>query len=234
MFKDSTLFEKVWLFASSLLILYLSFTWSDTLIGTIASLTGIICVVLSAKGKVSSFAFGTINAIAYGYVAYSYQLYGEAQLNLLFYLPLQFVGVYLWKKNLTASSVAGEDIKIRFLGANKSLFVGVLISIAIVLYSIYLSSLDSRLFGLDSAAVVISIAAQILMLMRYAEQWLLWILVNVITIILWAVTLIESSGNDWTILVMYIAFLINSVYGAINWYSIANKQSQKGAVYEWD
>ena len=88
MLKDWTVFEKTWLFLASLVITGLSLFWDETFIGFIASISGIICVVLVAKGKISSYAFGTVNAVAYGYVAYTYGLYGEAQLNWIFYLPL--------------------------------------------------------------------------------------------------------------------------------------------------
>lgn len=67
------------------------------------------------------------------------------------------------------------------------------------------------------------------MIQRYAEQWFMWIVVNVLTIILWLVTLLTSGGNDWAMLVMWTAFLINSVYGYINWLRISKQQTTEEA-----
>ena len=46
---------------------------------------------------------------------------------------------------------------------------------------------------------------------------------NVITVILWVVVLINSGGNDWSVLAMWVAFLVNSVYGYINWLKISKE-----------
>lgn len=66
------------------------------------------------------------------------------------------------------------------------------------------------------------------MLKRFAEQWLLWISVNVLSIILWAGALITQGGNDFSMLVMWTAFLVNSIYGYINWRKLYVKQNKEG------
>lgn len=52
-FKDWNLSEKIWLFTFTAVNLYLFFAWHDTWIGLTASITGMLCVVLTAKGKIS-------------------------------------------------------------------------------------------------------------------------------------------------------------------------------------
>ena len=79
------------------------------------------------------------------------------------------------------------------------------------------------------SAVVMSVVAQILLTLRYAEQWVLWILVNLLSIVLWVVTLSQSGGSDYTMPVMWTAFLINSIYGWINWLKLQQgKAAQMG------
>ena len=223
MLKDWTLFEKAWLLISTGVILALSFMWDDTLLGTISSISGIICVVLAAKGKISTYVVGVIQCTTYGYIAYGYGLYGESMLNLLFYLPIQFIGFYLWFKNKKSSdeAVNGEEIFAKRLNKKQWLYTGVGIVVAFIGYSFFLTQIGATLAGLDGLAVVLSVVAQFLMIMRYAEQWLLWIVVNVITIVLWAVVLVQQGGNDWTLFVMWNAFLVNSIYGYINWLKIS-------------
>jgi nicotinamide mononucleotide transporter len=97
-FKDWDLYEKIWLLISTIIIITLSIYWKDSIIGVIASLTGVWCVILIAKGKISNYYFGILNVITYAYVAFHQQYYGEVMLNLIYFLPMQFVGIYLWTK----------------------------------------------------------------------------------------------------------------------------------------
>jgi nicotinamide mononucleotide transporter len=62
------------------------------------------------------------------------------------------------------------------------------------------------------------------MLKRFAEQWAVWIAVNILSIILWVSALLATGGNDWTMLVMWSAFLVNSVYGYVNWVKMSKQQ----------
>jgi nicotinamide mononucleotide transporter len=225
-FKDWTLFEKVWLGIFTAVNIYLFFAWGDSLLGLISSLSGMLCVVLVAKGKISNYYFGLIQASTYAYISYTYGLYGEAMLNALFYFPTQFIGLYLWKKNSirSADSVKGEDVPVKMMGTKQWFMVGIGATVAIILYAFLLQTIGGRSVGIDSATNVLSITAQILMLKRYAEQWAMWIAVNILSIIMWFMALSSTGGNDYTILVMWSAFLVNSVYGYYNWVKMAKKQ----------
>ncbi|KIL53128.1 nicotinamide riboside transporter PnuC [Jeotgalibacillus campisalis] len=226
MFKDWTLFEKLWLAVFTAVNLSLFFAWDDTLLGLISSIAGMFCVVLVAKGKISNYYFGMIQASTYAYISYTYGLYGEAMLNALFYFPVQFIGIYMWKRNKIRSkdSVVGEDVVVKRMTAKAWGVTLTAMIAATVLYAILLKTIGGRSVELDSATNVLSITAQILMLYRFAEQWLMWIAVNVLSIIMWLTVLISTGGNDYTILVMWTAFLINSIYGYINWVKMAKKQ----------
>lgn len=182
-------------------------------------------MVFAAKGKIATYYVGIIQAGTYAWIAYSeYALYGEAMLNAFFYFPMQFIGIYVWMrhaKNKT-EAVNGEDVYAKRLNKKQWLILIPITLVAIVAYAFALSSINAAAPRIDSAAVVLSIVAQILMLTRYAEQWLLWIAVNVLSISLWVVTLIASGGNDWTLVAMWTAFLVNSVYGYFNWRKLAS------------
>ena len=62
------------------------------------------------------------------------------------------------------------------------------------------------------------------MILRYTEQWLVWIIINVLSIIMWVLTLGSSGGNVWSIVIMWTAFLVNSVYGYVNWKKMVKDQ----------
>lgn len=226
--KDWTLFEKIWLFASVATLTILSFMWQDTLLGLISSVSGILCVVLAAKGKIATFYVGIIQAGTYAYISYGYGLYGEAMLNAFFYLPTQFIGLYLWMKHRKANqqAVNGEDIFAKRLTKKQWFILIPVIAAAIAIYMTLLVTIGAQQARIDSVAVVLSIFAQILLMLRFVEQWIIWIVVNALTIVLWFVTLVTSGGNDWTIFAMWVAFLVNSIYGYVNWRKISKTKEE--------
>jgi nicotinamide mononucleotide transporter len=225
--KSWTRFEMAWLFTFTMINVYLFFAWSDSLIGLISSFSGMLCVVLVAKGKISNYYFGIIQTLTYAYIAYGYGLYGEAMLNALFYFPIQFIGIYLWRKNKTERGVKGEDVKVRSLSKMGWLYTLLTIFILTIGYGFFLKYLGGNNVWTDSATNVLSIAAQIMMLKRLTEQWLLWIAVNVLSIFLWLSVLLSQGGNDFSMLVMWSAFLVNSIYGYLNWRKMHVKQMEE-------
>ena len=170
-----------------------------------------------------------IQTSTYAYISFTYGLYGEAMLNGLFYFPIQFIGLYLWHRNTikNKNSVQGEDVVVKTMNLSSWLYTIIAIVIGTALYAILLQTIGGRSVGLDSATNVLSVTAQILMLKRFAEQWLIWSLVNFLSIILWVVTLDATGGNDYTLVVMWTAFLVNSIYGYYNWRKMARKQVLK-------
>lgn len=217
-FEDWDLYEKLWLSLFTVIILVLSVYWRDNVIGILASLTGIWCVVLVAKGKIINFYFGIINVLAYAYVAYIQQYYGEVMLNMFYFFPMQFVGLYMWKKRRISKDK--DDVKIKYM-TNRQRIIWLFITFfATFAYGFVLKSLGGNLPFFDSASTVMSVIAMMLMVFIFVEQWILWILVDVVTIIMW-ITVLSKGGNDIAVLVMWVAYLVNAVYGLINWIKLA-------------
>ena len=78
-----------------------------------------------------------------------------------------------------------------------------------------LKTTDGQSVSLDGVTTVLVVAAQLLMILRYSEQWILWIIINILSIWLWA----ETPA----MYLMYGAYLLNSVYGYYNWTKLAKK-----------
>lgn len=214
-FDDWTLFEKLWLSIFTIVNIYLFITWQDTWIGLTASLTGMLCVVLVAKGKISNYYFGIVNIFAYSYVSYMNKYYGEVMLNMLFFLPMSFVGLFFWMKN-RKNGKTKDDVLVNHLTA-KEFIIWIAICVPIIiLYGLFLKYLGNTLPYVDATTVTLSIVATILMTKRVTEQWLFWIVIDVFSIGMWLYRLM-NGGNDISILVMWIAFLVNAIYGYLNW-----------------
>ena len=222
-FDDWSTWEKAWLFGFTAIIVGLSIYWKDSIIGITASLTGIWCVLLVAKGRIANYWFGFVNVIAYAYVAYLQKYYGEVMLNAFYFLPMQFVGIYIWFKHKDKSKV--DSVKVKFL-SNKWRLIWAGISCAAVFgYGLILKRIGGELPFVDSTSTVLSISSMILMAWRFMEQWVLWIVVDVVSVIMWIVVL-AKGGTDISVLLMWTAYLINAIYGFVNWIKLYKAQPQ--------
>lgn len=221
-FADWTMFEKCWLALSSTLIVVLSLIWGDSVLAIFSSLAGIISVVLCAKGKIENYAFGLFQAVTYAYICFQSHIYGEVMYNILM-VPMIIIGIISWKKNMEADST---EVKARNLTA-KGWVIMILGSVAAVAgYSMILNMLGGNFALVDSASTTLSVIATILMLARYSEQWVMWIVVNIVSVVLWVMALVQGDSSAVTMLVMWSAYLFNSTYGYINWRKMAKQQSK--------
>ena len=75
---------------------------------------------------------------------------------------------------------------------------------------------------MDSLTTVVSVVASILYLMRFSEQWLMWVGVNALSIVMWIMVYISGDKSALIIIVMKVTNLLNSLYGYYNWKQIAN------------
>lgn len=224
-FNEWNLWELIWLFSFTIIILTLSLLWKDTWYGTIASLTGIWCVVLTAKGKISNYYFGIVNVILYAVVAYQSRFYGEVMLNILYFLPMTIWSIFLWKKH-KVSDDRPDDVRIITLKWKERIlwFVGSVLAVLGYTYLLYI--LKGNLPWVDSITTVASVVAMIILARRAIEQWILWIFVDILTVIMWIIAIRQGAG-DITILVMWIAYLINAIYGYINWLKLLKEQENE-------
>ena len=221
LFSGWSRFEAGWLLFFLLIQMVVFFIQPDSIAATIAAVSGVLCVVFVGKGKISNYFFGLISVSLYAYVSYTYKLYGEMMLNLLVYVPVQFIGFYMWRRHMTRENTVNpdqvEEVVAKSLGFSQWVWGVAAAVIGTLAYTELLKSLGSALPALDGATVVISIVAQVLMVLRYREQWVLWIVVNILTISLWAAMWLHHGETSLPLLVMYGMYLCNSLYGYYNW-----------------
>lgn len=261
--KKWSTFEKIWLIAFLVMVVgatvYFSIggtdysSWQSVLLNWVISpasaISGIVCVVLVAKGKLSNYLWGLVNCVAYGYVAYMSGYYGDAIINIFFMLPFQLIGFLWWKKHLKSGSKT--DVIMRKLNWKQALAVTVTGIGATLLVGIGLFNVDNwfvnvmkrnvsiysyidavfhvKLLGpiFDASTEVLQVVATVLMTLAYAEQWLLWIVINILSVVMWvSVIIAEPTSLPWAIptLIMWVAYLVNSFYGYIVWLKGANER----------
>lgn len=188
------------------------------------SISGILCVLLAAKGNISNFLFGAINGVLYAFVAFKSAYWGEVMLNLGFYLPMQFIGYYMWSKHMSHENGEEGVVKTFRLNWSKRIFLAVFCVIAIYLYSLLLQKLKGQAPALDSASTVLSVVAMLLAIKAYAEQWLIWISVNILSVTLWVISYQKGGDHSFVMIGMWGAYFINSIYGYINWMRLSSSR----------
>ncbi len=215
-------FELIWLFLFTSLAIALNIYWKDTLLNFIVFITGVICVVLAAKGHIWTYIFGMINTVTYAYVAYNNGLFGEMGLNIFFFIPTNVIGYFMWKNKIHDQQVEMRGLKP---------VIRIVIGISCVILTLILGYLLSKISGqnspyIDGTTNVLSVVATILMINRYKEQWLLYIVLNIFTILMWSLRTIDGSENGPVMIVMWSAYLINALYGYYNWHIGSTKNPE--------
>lgn len=212
-------FEVIWLVLACAVIIGLSIYWNDSLMGIISATTGVACVVCTGKGKLSAYTFGLVNCVLYAIISYQAKLYGETMLNALYYVPMQFVGFYIWSKNMNKET---HEVK-KLHMTNKSRILALLAMIAsTIVYGLILKVMGDAMPFVDSFTTVSSVVAMIVSVKMYSEQWWIWIAVNVFSVYMWFCNFMAGSDNMATLL-MWIIYLGNSIIMCIKWEKEARK-----------
>jgi nicotinamide mononucleotide transporter len=211
--KNWNIFEVALFYVSFAVALCCTLTTDNSILSFLTFLTGMICVVFAAKGMIFTYHTGLINSLLYSYIAYTNGLFGEVYLNLFFYVPMNVVGIILWRNKLKDMIVV-----MRKLSLHQTIYIvaGALFSIFLLGYLLALNPAQNTPY-IDASTNVLGVMATILMVMRYREQWLLYISLNVLTIIMWVLRTINQGNDGQMMIIMWSAFLVNSVYGYYNW-----------------
>lgn len=194
------------------------------IIGSIAGITGVVCVVLVAKGNIFNYFFGLVNVSLYALISYKAALYGDAALNAFYYLPMQFIGWYSWmgrRNNKESVTVVAK----RMITSERVILVLIsLTTVALTAWVLYI--LEDPQPIKDATTTVLSIIAMFLMVRRYMEQWVLWIIVNIISVVMWVIAFTSGESHSMLMVIMWLFYLANSVNGWIVWIRLSQNDSE--------
>lgn len=205
--------EVIWLTVSILSVAACSFFFNDTLYGIIAAVCGITASVLTGKGKISAYVIGGISRVIYGFIALKAAFYGEVMLNFFYFVPMEFYGIYVWNKNMNAQT---KEVRKRSMNLKQLFILFITIAVLTTAYGFVLKRIGGRLPFVDSLTNIISIIAMILTIKRYSQTWILWMIVNAVSILMWLVSFASGTGSA-AVLMMWIIYFINSLIMFVKW-----------------
>lgn len=204
------LFEKLFMLSMVLLQIIVFIITPDTPLNIIAGIAGVVSVILCAKGKISFYFVGFIQTIICIWLTWKERFYGEFAEN-IFYLITMIWGIFVWKKNLHKNEDGSKQIKAKVFKWWHWIIAIIVSGIATVGLGYGLTLIGSQQAYIDSATNIFAVIAQLLMIWGYREQWVWWLVIDLLCIIMWA-----TVGN-WSMVAMYIAWTINCLYGWYNW-----------------
>lgn len=202
--------------------LYSVMTGTLDVLGSIAGITGVLCVVLVAKGSILNYVFGLVNVSLYAYISYKASLYGDAALNALYYVPMQFIGWWQWRRRGAAVSEAeagdnGVQVKARRFTWNQRAVLFICCAVAVVAVGFVLRHFGDPQPFKDSTTTVLSIVAQALMALAFMEQWMLWIVTNIVSVVMWCICVSRGEAHAGVMVIMWAFYLLNSINGLRVW-----------------
>ena len=197
----------------------------DTL-GFIVAVTGIINLVLCARGNIWNYAFGIVYNAIYVYISWKSRLYADSAIYLLYYLPMQFIGWVSRKKNQNQESGAVNAVHLTRRTALVLLLVAAVL-IPVFAWILGLPAIGDSQPWLDATTTVVSILAMYMMVKAIAEQWYIWIVLDAVQVVKWTIATVRGEEHAALMLVMFAFFLANAVYGLIQWNGLAKQSSAR-------
>lgn len=192
-------------------IIIISIILNDSKIALLSAICGISYTILAGKGKISCYIFGLTGTMCYAWISWQNHLFGNLMLYILYYLPMQIIGIFKWRKHL--NNKTGEIIKTSI--NNKTAYFLVTAATAIIFaYILYL--LKDANPVIDSITTTFSVTGLILTIKRAIEQWYLWAVVNALSVIMWVEAYFNGSNCFATILMWGIYFIL-AIYFLYTW-----------------
>lgn len=225
LFTGYTPFEKIFFATLIALQILVSATVFEGWLSAVTAVAGMICVILVGKGRISNYFFGVIQNVPYLILAFQAYFIGEITIA-AFYVITQFWGLYIWRQNMrveksraqrvATSTLEDEprDVITRRLSLPQIGLALLILGLLTWGYGYLLTQWGSNQPYVDGFTTIIAVMAQILMVFRFREQWVGWLVLNAVQIYLWSTV---DGGGNLAIMAMYTGFIANSLYGWYNW-----------------
>ncbi len=207
--------DLVWLVLLTVAGSVLSVVLTTSVFELSVLLSGLLCVGLIAVGRREGYLIGLYNSLTYSILAYGNGLYGEVYLNLLFFVPTGVIGFLMWRRHTSPDKTV---VMRRLDWSRRALVAAACVLSTVVLGLVLGRNPDQNTPFLDATTNVLAVAATFLMMGRYKEQWLLYIVLNVVTIGMWVLRARAGGEAGDLMVLMWSLFLLNSVFGYWRWH----------------
>lgn len=189
-----------------------------------ATTLGVTALIFIARGDVWGQILTVIFSILYGIISYRFRYWGEMITYLGMTLPIAMMSIITWLKN--PYEQGKNEVRIaKMSGGGAALMWFLALSVTAVFYFI-LRAFDTPNLIPSTVSVATSFLACYLLMMRNSHYALFYAMNDVVLIVLWVL----ASVTDLSYLPMvvnFLMFLLNDMYGFISW----KKREKKQGIY---
>lgn len=225
--KLKNYFSKVdiTLWSSSVFFIIISFCIFDreSYLTLCASLIGVTSLIFNAKGNPFGQLLMVIFSLLYGVISYSFSYYGEMITYLGMTMPMAVFALISWLRNPYKGNKA--EVKVNSLTSKENIFMWIITAVITIIFYFILKHFNTANIVPSTISVTTSFLAVYLTFRRSPYFALAYAANDIVLIILW----ILASMLDIryvSVLVCFVAFLFNDIYGFISWKKMKIRQEQ--------
>lgn len=206
----------------SVLVIVIGFCFAQEkdVLNLVSSLIGVTSLIYIAKGNLFGEILSLIFGILYAYISYQNRLFSELITYGFMYVPLTIATIVTWFRHPYKDEKTVEITKTSF----KQLLLIVLLGfIVTIIFYFLLKYLNTPSLYVSTFSILTSFIASALVILRSPYYALAFALNDIVLIILWTISTISNVQNI-TILLCFIVFFFNDIYGFIAWNNRFKKQ----------
>lgn len=217
--------SEIILWFSSVLLITASFCIFDRekYLTLLASLIGVTSLIFNAKGNPFGQLLMVIFSLLYGIISYSFSYYGEMITYLGMTMPMAVISLISWIKNPYKGNKA--EVEVNSIGKKETVFMLLGATAVTVLFYFILKHFNTANIVPSTLSVTTSFIAVYLTFRRCPAFALAYAANDIILIILWILASVYDA-HYISVVICFIAFLANDIYGYISWQKMKLRQSE--------
>lgn len=207
---------------STITVITVFFAFHNTdYIQLVGCLIGVLSILLVSKGSPIGQITTILFSVFYGIVSYFIRYYGEMITYLGMTTPIAIVALINWFRH--PSKANKEEVEVNHLKWQE--YVGMLVLAAGVTVGFYfiLRALNTNNLLFSTLSVYTSFIAAYMTMRRSRWYAVGYMLNDVIILVLWSLAA-KTNSSYLAMVVTSITFLVNDLYGFINWTRLSKKQ----------
>ena len=188
-----------------------------------ASLIGVTSLIFAAKGNPISQVLMVVFSILYGIISYTFAYYGEMITYLGMTMPMAVLALISWLKNPFEGN--RSEVKVNAISKKEVAFMWLLTAMVTVAFYFILRAFHTANLLPSTLSVTTSFVAVYLTFRRSAFFALAYAANDIVLIVLWVMASL-SDVRYISVVVCFVAFLFNDIYGYISWQKMKKRQSR--------
>lgn len=217
-----TVTEKI-IWCCSVIMIVVSFAVFDrsSYLTLFVSLIGVTSLIFNAKGNPFGLVLMIIFSIIYGFISYSFAYYGEMITYMGMTLPMSVFALISWLKNPFKGNKS--EVKVNRINKKEIVFMFLLTTAVTVAFYFILRYFNTANLIPSTFSVTTSFLAVYLTFRRDPYYAVAYAANDVVLIILWVLATMHDTRYI-SVAVCFAAFLVNDIYGFINWARMEQRQ----------